>query len=109
MSTRHAVRRIRERSMERVLAEQDADRAAAMALAGLWDAVEVLSTALDADAADRAVLDRLVRSLPERLARLGGDAATTAVVAERLSAVVRLRASPSRASDVDRAARGPGA
>ncbi|QCR18816.1 hypothetical protein C1N71_04600 [Agrococcus sp. SGAir0287] len=77
-------------------AERDPDRAVAYALAGLWDAVELLSNALDddADPAIRADLERLVRSLPVRLASVGDDDVATAVVTERLAEVLRLPQPP---------------
>ena len=96
MSTRGAVREIRERSMGRMRAERDPDRAVAYALAGLWDAVELLSNALDdhADPAIRADLERLVRSLPVRLASMTDDDVATAEVTERLAEVLRLPHAP---------------
>ncbi len=97
MSTAGDVRAIRERSMQRMRAECDPERAAAYALAGLWDAVELLTRAIDAedgpDRASRAELERLVRSLPVRLASVDDDAYATAAVTEHLADVLAL---PSR-------------
>ncbi|MFC7430867.1 MULTISPECIES: hypothetical protein [unclassified Agrococcus] len=97
MSTAGDVRTIRERSMERMRAECDPERAAAYALAGLWDAVELLSRAIeadgDADRVARAQLQRLVRSLPVRLAAVDRDAYATAAVTEHLAEVLAM---PSR-------------
>ncbi|GAA2172146.1 hypothetical protein GCM10009846_08930 [Agrococcus versicolor] len=95
MSTSGAVRAIRERAMGRMRAEQDPAKAVAYALAGLWDAVEVLSLALDdvehVDAEARAELEHLVRSLPARLASVDDEGLATAAVAEHLAEVLSLR------------------
>lgn len=92
MSALEAVREIRERSMGRMRAEPDADAAIAYALAGLWDAVEVLSQALDDhdDPVARHDLERLVRSLPVRLASVDRDGVATAAVTEHLAAVLHM-------------------
>lgn len=99
MSTQVTVREIRERSMGRMRAERDPDTAVAFALAGLWDAVELLSRALDddVDPAARRDLERLVRSLPVRLARVEHDAVATAAVTEHLAEVLHLPHRPRRA------------
>jgi hypothetical protein len=95
MSTSGAVRAIRERSMGRMRAEHDPAKAVAYALAGLWDAVEVLSQALDADehveVEVRLELERLVRSLPARLASVDDERLATTAVAEHLASVLSLR------------------
>ena len=99
MSTRRDVREIRERSMGLMHSELDSDRALAYALAGLWDAVELLSRALDdgdVDPAIRTDLERLVRSLPARLASVDHDAVATAAVTERLAEVLHLSRQPRR-------------
>ncbi len=99
MSTRLIVREIRERSMGRMRAERDPDKAVAYALAGLWDAVELLSRALDDDDVDPAAredLERLVRSLPVRLASVEHDAVATAAVAGHLAEVLHLPREPRR-------------
>lgn len=109
MSTQLTVREIRERSMGRMRAERDPDKAVAFALAGLWDAVELLSRALgddDVDPAAREELERLVRSLPVRLARVEHDAVATAAVTEHLAEVLHLPHRSRRASGgADRVAR----